>query len=265
MARLIVFVLMVGFTPMPAFAQSVKDIDQCSIENSYFSVGERLIYRAYYNWGLIWIPAGEVSFTVKDAGDNFEIEIIGKTYESYESIYKVYDVYRSFIDKETLAPRLFIRDVQEGSYTRYDSLSFDLENNKITSYWGRSRADATRHDFEMNDCMHDLISVLYFVRNIDYSRYEKGDMIPLDIFFDKELYPVKMEYQGTTRRKKIKGMGRQDVIEIIPEAIDGHVFDENTKMTIWASDDEYRIPLLVESPVIVGKVKGVLIKKEIPE
>jgi len=247
-----------------SFFKVQKDvlINQCEIENFSFEVGEYLVYRAYYNWGPIWIPAGEVSFKVEDADSLYHIKIVGKTYTSYESIYKVYDRYESYVDKETLQPHTFIRDIQEGSYYRYDSLLFDLKNEKIKSYWSSKKDSIDEFDFEMKDCMHDLISVLYFVRNINYDSLKKGDMIPLDIFFDKELYPIKMEYGGKKKKKKIKGLGKRDVLKIIPEAIDGHVFSENTKMTIWASDDGRRVPLLVESPVIIGKVKGVLIKDE---
>ena len=69
-----------------------------------------------------------------------------------------------------------------------------------------------------------------------------------------------MEFGGRSKRKKIKGLGRQDVIAIKPEAIDGHVFDRGTRITIWATNDSKKIPLLVESPVRIGKVKGVLLR-----
>ena len=40
--------------------------------------------------------------------------------------------------------------------------------------------------------------------------------------------------------------------------IAGNVFKEDSKMTVWVSDDQNRIPVLIESPVSVGSVKVVL-------
>ena len=38
----------------------------CSIENVSFTSGEKLVFKAYYNWKFIWIPAGEAVFHVTD-------------------------------------------------------------------------------------------------------------------------------------------------------------------------------------------------------
>ena len=47
-------------------------------------------------------------------------------------------------------------------------------------------------------------------------------------------------------------------IKFTPEVIAGQVFDEDTEMNVWVTDDQNRIPLLIESPVAVGSVKAVL-------
>ncbi len=58
--------------------------------------------------------------------------------------------------------------------------------------------------------------------------------------------------------KKIKGLGSFDVLNISPDLIEGHVFEDGDKMNIWVSNDSNRIPLLIESPLAVGSVKAVL-------
>jgi hypothetical protein len=40
------------------------------------------------------------------------------------------------------------------------------------------------------------------------------------------------------------------------KVVAGNVFDGKEDMTIWVSDDQNKIPLFFESPVIVGKVQG---------
>ena len=53
-------------------------------------------------------------------------------------------------------------------------------------------------------------------------------------------------------------MGKYKTLKFQPDVIAGNVFTEDTKMSVWVSDDENRIPVLIESPVSVGTVKVVL-------
>lgn len=239
----------------------MQEVDLCYIDNHTFQGGEKLRYRIYYNWKFVWIPAGEVEFSVEESDTHFHVDIIGKTYPAYEDFFKVDDFYTSRIDKSNLLPDYFLRDVEEGSYNRYDSILFDQQNLHIESHWGKQREDVELFEFEMKDCVQDMASILYFVRNLDFDVYDNKTVIPVKIFFDKELYPLKMEI-SKREKKKIKGQGKFKTIKLIPEAVDGHVFDEDTKMDVWISDDNNRIPLLIESPLTIGSAKAVLIKHE---
>lgn len=239
-----------------------NEIDDCYQENTRFVGGEKLVYRIYYNWSFIWIPAGEVEFVIEDNGERYAAEVIGRSYKSYESIYVVNDLYRSTIKKDNLLPESFLRDVEEGSYFRYDSILFDQSNRVIESYWGDHKEDAERFDFTIDDCMQDMVSVMYFVRNIDFAQMKKKTHTPVNVFFDKEVYNLGVEYAGVEKKKKIKGMGKCNTLKIIPDLVEGHVFEDNTRMEIWLSNDENRIPLLIESPLVVGSAKAILIEVE---
>ena len=53
-------------------------------------------------------------------------------------------------------------------------------------------------------------------------------------------------------------LASSDAHVIQPELIAGEVFDEDSYMTIYVSADDNRLPLVIESPLIVGKMKAVL-------
>ena len=76
--------------------------DLCSIENVSFTSGEKLVFKAYYNWKFIWIPAGEAVFTVTENKFDYEVKVTGKTYDSYDDFFRVRDYFYSKIDKRTL-------------------------------------------------------------------------------------------------------------------------------------------------------------------
>ena len=75
---------------------------------------------------------------------------------------------------------------------------------------------------------------------------------------DQEIYPLALKYLGPEENKKVKGVGRFNTQKFSPQLIAGDVFKEGDEMKIYVSDDENKIPVLIESPVSVGSVKAVL-------
>ncbi len=245
-------------TPPQTDAETIH-YNTCSIENNSFQGGEQLVYKIFYNMNFVWIPAGEVVFTVEDKGDVFRLSANGKTYPSYEWFFKVNDKYECYVDKSTLLPRLSIRDVHEGNYTVFDQMTFDQENYTIQSDRGPSRTDIRqRNTYELDRCMHDILSILYYMRNLDFASYRNGQKLAIEIFMDGEAWPLNVQFLGKRPNKKIHGLGRFDAIHFRPETIAGEVFDEGAHMNIWVSDDANKVPLMIESPVSVGSIKAVL-------
>ena len=99
----------------------------------------------------------------------------------------------------------------------------------------------------------DVLSAIYFARNIDYNKHKPGDKIPFNMFLDNQVYNLYIEYLG---KEVIKTkMGRYNSIKIKPLLIQGTIFKDGDKMTVWISDDLNHIPLRVESPILIGSIK----------
>jgi len=239
------------------FSQDVA----CEYNDDRFQSGEVLKYRLYYNWKFVWIPAGEVKFMVQEDETDYLIEVVGKSFESYNTFFEVNDYFFSRIDKATGIPKNFIRKIHEGTYYRYDSIAFYHNQQLAKGLLGKSKETAKPYEELLSTCAHDIISILYNVRNLDLGQIKKGNVIPFSVFFDREQFDLKLEI-GKRGKKKIKGLGKRETIKLIPEVVAGEVFDENSKMSIWVSDDENRIPLLIESPVSIGSVKAILTHSE---
>ena len=231
---------------------------QCFIENSAFQAGEEITYKLFYNWNFVWLAAGEVVFNVSEKDGKYHISAKGRTYKTYEWFFKVRDHYESYLDKETLLPETSIRDVHEGGYRLYDKVDFDQEKNLAISERGKTKDQTQTSEYSLDGCMHDVLSVVYYTRNLDFEKYNEGQEFPVKVFMDKEVWPLNVKYKGKEESKKIKGQGKFKTIKFSPEVIEGEVFEADTEMNIWVSDDGNRIPLLIESPVSVGSVKAVL-------
>ncbi len=230
--------------------------DICDVDNNAFYPGEKIVYKLYYNWNFVWLAAGEVTFLVHDLPDYYHVMVRGRTYESYEWFYKVSDNYESYLDKNTLLPEIHIKDVQEGGYTRYDRTTF--VGDEAISMRGRTRHELTEERIPIDECMHDLISIIYYARNINYSELKPKQEVPIKIYMDREVFPLRIKYLGRVDEVKLRNNGRYRAQKFSPQLIAGDIFNEGDEMSIYVSDDDNKIPLLIESPVSVGSVKAVL-------
>jgi hypothetical protein len=73
------------------------------------------------------------------------------------------------------------------------------------------------------------------------------------MFLDNEVYGMYIRYLGkeTVKTK----YGKFKAIKFKPLLIKGTIFEGGEKMTVWVTDDDNRIPVRIESPIVVGKVK----------
>lgn len=250
------FVLLLFINAADSYSHDLKH--DCAIENTAIKGGERIVYKAYYNWEFVWVPAGEAEFNIKETADSYEVSVIGKTYKGYDAFFRVRDYFHSVIDKKTMYPRNFVRIVEEGNYRKFDSLVFNQNQMSAISYNGKTRETAKRKYITIHQCTHDLLSVLYFMRNINISKHRPGDMIPTKILFDETLYPIKVKYDGVYNNYEIKDLGTFNTIKVIPDLVSGNVFKDGNRMNVYVTNDGNKLPLLIESPLSVGSAKAVL-------
>ena len=254
--------LLMAFTT-PAHSPEVAEIqaadaEPCSNSNFTFQHGEKLTYKIYYNWNFVWLAAGEVTFRIYDEDKQYHYSAKGETYDSYEWFYVVKDEYDSWVDKSTLMPNYSERSVNEGDYHIFEKISFNQAARKMTVWRADKKGAAeTKTEHNVQDCVHDVLSSLYNLRNYDFANQQSGYTVPFRVFMDKEEFPLKMKYMGK-ERKKVHNMGKYNTLKFQPTVIAGNVFKDDAKMTVWVSDDQNRIPVLIESPVSVGSVKMVL-------
>ncbi len=223
-----------------------------------FAPGEELTYKVYYNLNFVWIPAGEVTFKVEDAGEQFHFTADGRTYNSYEWFYKVHDRYSSYVDKKTMLPISCERTVKENKYQLFDKVKFDQTTKSAKFERGPTEQTIdNRGDRKFDDAMHDILSVVYYSRSLNYQTAQIGQEFPIKVFLDEAVYPLKYKLQSR-EQKNIRGIGKWDALQFSPQVIDGRVFTKDANMKIWASNDANKLPLMIESPVAVGSVKVVL-------
>lgn len=255
MKQIKLFAFFTFFFPFVCFAQADDPSMDCSSETVNFMKGEKMVYQLYYNWKFVWIPAGEVAFEVFETDTTYELTVTGITYPSYDSFFKVRDYYKASVDKASMLPNYFRRDILEGNYILYDSIRFDHKKNQLTEYIANNKTEVKSEVFDFENCTLDLVSLVYKLRNLSNEKIT-NDM-SLSLFFDKQHYDLDLKYLGE-ENKKVKGWGKVKSLKYTPEVIVGDIFTEYNKMNLWITNDDNRIPIMVESPIFLGTVKAVL-------
>ncbi|MDR3679739.1 MAG: DUF3108 domain-containing protein [Flavipsychrobacter sp.] len=243
------FIKRIGLIILVFLAQGVSAQDEfCGGRNTSFVKGEKVFYKVYYNVSLLWVNAGEADFNVTQQMYNgrstYHVVADGRTVKSYEWFFKVRDRYETYLDEQTMLPMKFLRNVNEGGTKIL---------NDVTFYHDKGQAVSTNGVFTIPRCTQDILSAIYYARNIDYNKHKPGDKIPFNLFLDDKLYPLYIKYMG--KEQVTTKYGTFNAVKLAPLLIEGTIFKGGDKMRIWVSDDANHIPLRVESPILIGSIK----------
>ncbi len=246
--------------PAESFADDqTTSSDYCRVDNIVFKDGEILTYKLYYNINFIWIGAGTVTFKIYKGGSRYYAEAIGQTYGGYDWIFKVRDTFQSVLDASTLLPIQSTRIVNEGSYTKYDRVNYMRNSRLAESSMGKTRESAETEMITIDQCVHDILSTMYAFRNTPVESLGSKITYELDMMLDRDKYPITLTFKGAENQTKIKGVGSFDTYLFEPGLIAGNVFKKESGMKIWVSRDANKVPLMIESPISVGKIKAILV------
>ena len=226
-----------------------QDDDTCyDLKNTTTQDGEQINFNVYYSLAGVYVHAGSASFinNLERLNGRPVYHVIGEgsTFPSYEWIYKVHDKYESYIDTATMKTLKFIRNVQENSNKIYENIAFDRNANTVVTDKGV---------FKVPICVQDILSSIYYVRNIDFSNYKPNDKVPFSMFLDNQLHRLYIRYLGRENITTKYGKFKSSKFKLL--LIEGTIFKGGEDMTVWVSDDANHMPVRISSPIIVGSVK----------
>jgi len=236
---------------------------QCAIKPTIIRSGEHLSYTLYYNLGFIWINAGSCDFKVKKTNWNgngaWQLSVIGRTVPSFDGFFNVRDTFLTVVDSTTLIPYKAYKYTHEDSWHGVDVFTFKPNQAGwiVTTQLKRKGKWKPPVMDETTQCGFDLVSSIYRLRTLnDPTLFKPGAKREIQIRLDDGEYTVYLSYQGKGKLKLHKS-GAYDAHLFHLSLVAGNVFKRGDVLKLWISDDGNNIPLLVESPIRVGKVKAV--------
>lgn len=220
----------------------------CGIRNFSWQPGEMINYHVYYTFAGVYVYGGEANFSLQAITHQqqaaYQIIGEGKTNKFFDGFFKVRDRYESIIDTASLQPFRFSRNIEEGSFKLSETVWFNQKANTAVTRNGA---------FKVPQCTQDVLSAIYYSRNINFDAYKPGDRIPFNMFIDDKVYNLYLRYLGKEIVKT--RYGKFKAIKFKPLLIEGTIFEGGEKMVVWVTDDKNKIPVRIESPISVGSVK----------
>ncbi len=233
----------------------------CAVSNIPFKNGEYVTYGAFYNWGFIWVNAGDVYFRVSDttylgkSAIHYKSE--GWSLKQYDWFFKVRDRFEAIAHPSSLQPYWFERDTHEGGFETYNRYVFNYDKKEIDIISRTSKRPFKKEAKPIRSCVFDVLSAIYYCRTITFEGLKKGDKIPLLMAIDNEVFDLYLRYLGreilTTRDGK-----KYRTIKFSAMLVEGTIFSGGEDMFVWVTDDQNKVPLLIEAKILVGSVKAVL-------
>ena len=236
----------------------IKDISRHGVA---FQAGERMDFTMHYEWGVIDSDIGTATVTLDTVVLNgqkaFLCHAHGQTTRMYDYFFKVREDFKSWFTIDGLRPLKFTRDTFEGKYIAKNTYIYDwqaAEPHIIADVYSSSSGQRYP-ELPLTPCTYDLPALFFFARNIDLENIEIGKRYPMTFAIDDDIYNVYFIFYGP-ETIKVKGLGTVKTIKFAAKLLAGEVFTGEEDMMIWVSDDDNRVPVYFEAPILVGTASG---------
>jgi hypothetical protein len=231
-----------------------------------FGAGEELVYNVSYRAALI-PPINMMSISIRTLEENlagrphFHIVGNGRTTGAAKGLFELNDTYHSWLDTATLLPSRTTSDIREDNYRLNTSYFYDWDAMSVSNVRNNPRWEAPkRATFALpsREC-GDALSLFYRLRAVDVTKLTPGAANRLDLVLSEDAKPIVFRFVGreNVRVRRI-GTFRALKFTCTMATSDGSTYQEGMTFTAWISDDENHIPLLVESPIRIGRVSVTL-------
>ncbi len=227
------------WSPDPAGCQEEPAFEAAP---SVYGPGERMVFSIGYGP----IKAGEgilevVGLTEYKGHTCYNIQSKANSNRFFSSISKVRDKVTSYIDVETLYSRYFNKRLREGDYKKTVEIDFDHIAEEARYSNGET--------YSISSGVQDVLSAFFYVRNLDL---EVGKVFHVPAHSSRRTYDLKVIIHGKEKVEVEAGTWNCYVVEPVIEG-DG-LFKHEGKLTLYITDDAYRIPVLIKTKVPVGSI-----------
>ncbi len=223
-----------------------------------FMDGEKLTFNVKY--GVINAAEAtlEARTSMYQGSPVWHLSTLAKTHSFFDKVFKVRDRVESWWDKDLLLPYKFAKNLQEGKYRQHRVHIYNHESGTSTyQKWQFKKNLFENSEMEIPNASQDILSAFYYVRT---SPLIVGKSVLVNIVADGRSMKTEVKVHRTEKIKSI--FGDIECLVIEPKLKGEAVFKQSGRILIWVTNDEYKIPVRLESKITIGSFVASLAKAE---
>ena len=231
-------------------------IGQSITKNTAFTFGEELRFEVTYGW----LDLAEAKLKVDKKAilqgnkAHYKIDAFGNTKGAATLFGKVNDNWGTHLDTNSLLPSLSYRYIEEGKYRKNEKVYFDQINKKakVELYDRENKALKEVKEYKLPNQVQDLVSGFYFLRTLDFTKLRKGQEVLITGFFDKEIYNLKLIFEGTEKLET--SLGTKETYIFSPQLPKNKLFRGDFPVKVWVTKDQNKIPVKIKANLFIGSL-----------
>lgn len=219
---------------------------------SQIKSGEKLVYASSYNMSGLMTQLAQVTLsteTVTTSKSSYlHLSCEAATYSKWDSFFKIRDIYESYVNPATLKPSLYKRSIDEGGFKKTEK--YIIKGTSVTSTSKRKNRPETTKTFSIGASTQDVITLLYKLRTVDFSKMTAGQTKSFVIVFDEQQIPVTVKYIGK-ETVNAGNLGEKECFKL-SIAAKTDALKGKDKNIIWLTADAKKVPALIKFSIPVG-------------
>ena len=212
-----------------------------------------------YNIKVGLVSVGRIKFRKSYCKDSNVInaEIIGYTSGIGKLFFDLNANYESYFANQEYTPFKFIKSIHESGNKKQDEIYF---NKKLKNAYYKNTKDNEGKFFFYKNKLFDLVSGMYLFRSkIDkINKYNTKFQIPY-IHNGTGIKNLKFDFVGMEEIKVSNVFVKTKKFLSTFES-KNKLFQNQNEIYLWVSDDQYNIPIIIETKTRLSKIK-ILLKK----
>ena len=251
-----------------AYANEAEGVDE-SVQLPYGKIDESLLEVSYagtekFAYSVAWVGGMELGriemgiSTIPGKEDAYSLDALVTTEGSFmNKIYPIYDTYTTWVSGKQRLPYYYEVHQKEGRgyeavrktryYQELGAVHFRKNDNPIEKY-------------RVNGKIHNEFSAFFSSRVMNL---EVGNSFRISTFADKKendvaVIPLAVETAKDTL------FGDVEVVKVTPILKFKGLYDKSGDTTIWYTNDECRVPVLIKTKIVLGSAVAKLRSYENP-
>lgn len=222
-------------------------------QNTSIGTNEKLTFSASYNMSGLLTEIAQVTMetsVVKTSNSTLlKLKCTAATYSSFDNYFKIRDLYESYVSPTTLVPYLYKRDINEGSYFKFEQYKYNRKAGTVSSTMKKKNTEEKK-TVKIGANTRDIVSTIYHIRNLDIEKATPGDTQNLTFLFDNEELIISVKY---LRKETINtNLGKKECYKLAISLKNDDALKGTNENLLWLTADANKVPVYAKFNIAVG-------------